>query len=261
MAKWIHELAPKDYTHRNIVFAGGLGEFWNWLPIEGISEAVNDANYQLCAFWACLRDDDSFEEFVDRVNACPLSEPHFKVCAARSGLEAIQPSHDIVGAAIAFFVKYRQSRQGLGKDYVTPTSRVRRGMNEQVSAWLSAVDGLPECHERLRRVEIRNMDCIDFIEAYDHKNALFYLDPPYVHESRSTTTEFGDNEMADEKHIALLDRLLELEGKFMLSGYPSAMYQSAADHGGWSLHTKVIDNKASSKKEKPNRIECLWTNY
>jgi hypothetical protein len=56
LASWLHSLAPPacmnardsndgfGYTHRNIVFAGGLGEFWNWLPYEGISETVNDAN-------------------------------------------------------------------------------------------------------------------------------------------------------------------------------------------------------------------------
>ena len=63
LASWLHSLAPPSvnrdkangYTHRNIVFSGGMGEFWNWGPQTGISEAVNDKNQELVNFWNVLK--------------------------------------------------------------------------------------------------------------------------------------------------------------------------------------------------------------
>jgi DNA adenine methylase len=250
------------YTHRNIVFAGGLGEFWNWLPIEGISETVNDANSLLADFYQVLAKDAWFTDFSIRTAMTPLSQVLWEQCK----LDCRNGSHPcgIVDRAFAFFCCYRMSRQGLGKDYTTPTTpttRTRRGMNEQVSAWLSAVEGLPECHERLRRVEIRNLDCIAFIKKYDHPRALFYCDPPYLHETRSSTGEYGKHEMTPADHTTLLECLARIEGKFMLSGYPSELYAASADDHGWQCHEREIDNKASSAKVKKKQIECVWTNY
>lgn len=271
LANWIHSLAPPScvedsvngYTHRNIAFAGGLGEFWNWNPIEGISETVNDLNCRLYHFYIVLRCPTMFAQFSRLCNLTLLSEPEFQDAEVRQEYEFIGTEYQSPSVAIAhdFFTRIRQSRQGLGKDYTTPTTRTRRGMNEQVSAWLSAVDGLPECHERLRRVEVRNMDAIKFIKTYDHPRALFYCDPPYLHETRSSTGEYGKNEMSTDGHAELLGALSVINGKFMLSGYPSDLYNYAADYHRWKCHEKEIDNKASSAKKKEKKIECVWTNY
>lgn len=260
LAKWLHSLAPASYTHRNIVFGGGLGEFWNWLPIEGISEAVNDTNRDLTILYSVIRSPEWFGEFQRRVSLMPFSDGAFWN-AATSNETYVQMSGAAVDIAASFFIKYRMSRQGLGKDYATPTKRTRRGMNENVSAWLSAVDGLTDCHERLRRVEIRNLDCIEFIKKYDHENALFYCDPPYLHETRSTVGEYGPHEMSAEQHIKLLEFIGGLKGKCMLSGYRSDMYDHYAAAFGWKLHEYETTNKASSSKTKEKRIECCWTNY
>jgi DNA adenine methylase len=267
LAKWLHSLAPPSvqddpvngYTHRLIAFAGGLGEFWNWLPIKGISEAVNDANDDLANFWAVLSHRELFDDFQRIVECMPLCDGLWKESGDLLRADDEIPDRDL-NRAVAFFVRFRQSRQGLGRDYTTPTTRTRRGMNEQVSAWLSAVEGLPECHARLRRVEIRNMDCLKFIDAYDHPRALFYCDPPYVHSTRSTTGEY-QHEMTETQHFDLLKKLAHIKGKFMLSGYHSPMYDGDAERFGWTCHEREIDNKASSAKVKEKKIECCWTNY
>lgn len=265
LAKWIHSLAPPSvidnprngYTHRNIAYAGGLGEFWNWLPVEGISEAVNDRKSELSNFWDVLACPPLFEKLQRLLEATPFSDEYWSWSSMH---DPELDADDAVVCALHFFCKFRMSRQGLGKDYATPTRRTRRGMNENVSAWLSAVEGLPECHERLKRVEIRNMDALDFIHKYDHAQALFYLDPPYLHETRSSTGEY-EHEMTEEDHQKLLFQLSNIEGRFMLSGYHSELYTATALAFGWTCHEKEIDNKASSQKSKPKRIECLWTNY
>lgn len=227
---------------------------------EGVAEYANDLNHSLCRFWRVLADPDLFSEFAERALTTPFSEPHFDAYKVRTALEGAQPSHDDAGAALAFFVVNRQSRQGLGKDFAAPTSRLRRGMNEQVSAWLSAVDGLPEFHSRLRRVEIRNQPAVEFIKELDSPETLFYCDPPYMHETRSSTGEYA-HEMTDEQHGDLLTVLSNIKGKFCLSGYRSQIYDEAADAYGWRRVDFDLPNNASSKKTKERKTESVWMNY
>ena len=67
--------------------------------------------------------------------------------------------------------------------------------------------------------------------------------------------------MTDLEHESLLDTLANLDGKFLLSGYRHPIYDRAARKYGWSRTDILIDNKASSKKSKPKKVECLWANY
>ena len=259
LAPWIIGHMPPHTLYREPFFGGGAVLFRK--PCEGISEAVNDVDCDLTQFWYTMGDSELFQEFRRRVEATPLSEGMFKYSKfLLDGSEACQ-----VSRAWAFFIRYRQSRQGLGKDFATPTCRTRRGMNENVSAWLSAVEGLPEAHARLKRVEIRNMDACEFIEKYDHADALFYCDPPYLHETRHGNGANKDyaHEMTPEDHQRLLECLTWIDGRFILSGYRSRLYDSCAarDINGWRRVQKQIDNKASSKKSKEKKTECLWMNY
>lgn len=258
LATWLHSLAPASYTHRNIVFGGGLGEFWNWLPIEGISEAVNDTNGELINLYEIIANPILFPHFHRSLEFTLFSQVEFETSV---NFAPSAPNIQKVQRAWSFFVKYRLSRQGLGKDYATPTTRTRRGMNENVSAWLSSVDGLPDCHERLRRVEIRNLDCIDFIKKYDHENALFYCDAPYVLSTRRTNGEYGQHEMTDEKHEQLIDTLTRISGKAMVSMYHHPIYDALHLTHGWRFAECETTNKASSCKTKPKAVEVVWMNY
>lgn len=247
-----HYLAPKlipylptGYITRVHPYAGGLSELFAW-PCEGISEIVNDTNEELTNFWSVLR--DASEYFVRAASLTPFSENEFNAGAKYS-------------RALAFFVKIRQSRQGLGKEFATlSVNRTRRGMNEQVSSWLSAVEGLPDVCERLRRVVILNRPALEVIRKYDGPNTFFYLDPPYVHDSRSTKTEYGENEMSDQDHIKLLETLESVKGRFMLSGYPSRLYEVYAPRKWQQCHFS-LPNNASSAKAKERKTECIWMNY
>ncbi len=235
-------------------------KWWiNKLPSseKGCSEVVNDINGDLAVFWSVLAHEGSFSRFQRVVEATAFSEEHWDACKASPEVD------DAIMRAVAFFVRYRQSRQGLGKDFATLSrTRTRRGMNEQVSSWLSAVEGLPEAHDRLKRVVILNRDALGVIKQQDGEKTLFYLDPPNLHETRSSNEEYGEYEMSKEDHQELLKVLRDgLKGKFMLSGYHSEMYDDSADVCQWRCKEKRIDNKASSAKEKQVKTECLWMNY
>ncbi len=131
-------------------------------------------------------------------------------------------------------------------------------MNGNVSEWLSAVDGLPEVHERLRRVPIENMPAIELIPREDASGTLFYCDPPYVHETRASTEAYPF-EMTENQHKELLGVLLECKGKVMLSGYPSRLYDSTL--ADWTRHTFDMPNHIAGGGEKRRMTEVLWCNF
>ena len=99
------------------------------------------------------------------------------------------------------------------------------------------------------------------ISRYDRPHTFFYLDPPYLHETRSSTGEYGPHEMSPEQHEDLLELLGTIRGKFILSGYPSKIYDRQRWRRGWGFESKEIDNKASSAKTKEMKTECLWMNF
>lgn len=225
--------------------------------LQGVSEVVNDVNRRLTNFWRVLQDGDSFAQFMRRLEATPFSQVEWR----ESHNPPTPEGERDVAAAVAFFVFCRQSLAGRMRGFTGITkTRTRRSMNNEVSAWLSAIEGLPAVHARLRRVLILNQDALRTIRKHDTEATLFYLDPPYVHETRVTTGEY-EHEMSLEQHAELLEALAGIRGKFLLSGYRSSLYDRAASEHGWRRTDIEIDNKASSSREKPTMVECVWSNF
>lgn len=249
LAPKIIALMPPHTRYAEPFFGGGSVPLQK--PFEDVAEWANDLDRELTDFWLVLK--ETPDRMLRALWGTPLSTVEFD-----NAVKDLADT-DRVKRATAFFIRARQSRQGLGKDFATPTSRLRRGMNEQVSAWLSAIEGLPEFHERLKRVEIRCQPAVDFIKKLDSEDTLFYADPPYLHETRSSTGEYGKHEMTQEQHHSLLALLRTVKGKVLLSGYRSAMYDDLLSK--WRRVDFEIPNQASSAKVKEIKTECVWCNF
>lgn len=243
---WLHYVEP---------YAGGLAVLLANDP-EGISEVVNDLNSRLTNFWEVLRSGIWFTAFKRLAESTPFSEAEFHDADANSDDPEKGPE-----AAWRFFVLCRQSLSGRMDSFAGITrNRTRRGMNEQVSAWLTAVEGLPAVHQRLRRVLILNRDALDVIRSEDGPRTLFYLDPPYLHETRATTGEYA-HEMTAGQHAELLELLAGIKGRFLLSGYRSDLYDALAARHGWRRHDFDLPNNAAGGKAKRRMTECVWANF
>ena len=236
-------------------YAGGLSVLLANDPV-GISEVANDLNGPLTNFWDVMADPVKFEIFNRRMQATPFSEVEWQRAAERSAFEG-----DPIEEAAGFFIHCRQSLSGRMKGFAgISRTRTRQGQNEQVAAWLSAVEGLPAVHARLKRVLIRNIDGVECIKKEDGKRTLHYVDCPYVHSTRATTGEYA-HEMTDVQHAELLNTLMDIEGRFLLSGYHSELYDKYAKNCGWKVHEFQIANHSSSSKQKQRKCEVVWTNY
>lgn len=263
LAKKIVALMPEHLNYVEPYFGGGAVLFAK--NPEGTSEIVNDINSTLINFWNVLRVTEDFQRFRRACGATPFSdlmwtEANKHILQSGDSKESFL-AQDQVRWAWMFFIRCRQSLSGRMKSFTGITkTRVRRGMNNEVSAWLTAVEGLPEVHARLKRVLILNRKALDVIQEFNHKHTLFYLDPPYLSETR-TSPDVYDYEMTKDDHTELLDLLVRhgLKGKFMISGYRSDLYDRLLN--AWNRHEFDLPNNSSSSKKKERKIECVWTNF
>jgi DNA adenine methylase len=214
---------------------------------------VNDVDAELTNFWRVLAK-DTFNEFRRIVEATPFSETGFVAAGPSTALPAVE-------RAAAFFVRCRQSLAGRGKSFAAISkNRTRRGMQEQVSAWLTAVDGLPEVHALWRRVLILNRDAVEVVDTTDAAGTLYYVDPPYLAETRTAPAVYA-HEMTAADHDRLLNRLTHIQGHFLLSGYRSALYDHYAVTHNWKRHDFELPNNAASGDTKRRMIESVWCNF
>lgn len=262
LAKEIISLMPprSEWLHYVEPYFGGGAVLLDNNP-EGISEVVNDLNYNLMNFWKVLKHKEYFESFQRMIECTPFSKAEWRKAQAWLS-KATNSDLDCIERAADFFVVCRQSLAGRMDTFTSITkTRTRRGMNGEVSAWLSAIEGLPLVHARLKRVVILCEDALDVIRSQDGPQTLFYLDPPYLHETRSTTKEYGEFEMDEHQHYLLLMLLREIEGKFLLSGYNSPLYHQFEVEEGWKRHEFEMPNQAAGGKAKRRMRESVWCNY
>jgi DNA adenine methylase len=253
---WLHYVEP--------YFGGGSVMLAN--DPAGISEVVNDIHEDLTNFWTVLANAKCFEHLHRILQCTPFSKPEW--LAANEAINADHYAETFeanggysVARAAWFFIWCRQSHSGRMKEFAALTrQRCRKKMNEQASAWLNAIEGLPDVHARLKRVVVLNDDALEVIRQQDGSRTLFYLDPPYLHETRTTTGEYA-HEMTAQHHCDLLNALESIEGGFLLSGYRSELYDQAAERNQWTRHETKINNHAAGGKKKRVMTECVWTNF
>lgn len=160
--------------------------------------------------------------------------------------------------AVYFFVINRMSRGGLGNAF-SWQNRQRGGQPGSINEWENAIANLSTVSERLQNVFIFQKDFREVIQNMNSKDTFLYLDPPYLHETRSVKNAY-DHEMSKQDHQDLLDLLKGFEGRFLLSGYDSDLYIDNVGRYCWSTRKRVANN-AGQNKIKQRRVEVLWGNY
>jgi DNA adenine methylase len=112
--------------------------------------------------------------------------------------------------------------------------------------WVNFPDNLVAVIERLQGVVVESRPAMQVMAAHDGPDTLHYLDPPYVHSTRSKAKNSSRknyrHEMLDDDHSKLLDFILSLKGMVVISGYSHPIYETALADGA------------------RERIEALWIN-
>jgi len=260
MAAKILKLFP---PHRVYVepFGGGAGVLFAKEPSP--VEIYNDVNSGLVNLFRVLRDPKQFEQFQRLVSLTPYSRE--EVCSYR---ETWEKCDEDLERAYRWFVVARLSFGGyFGHSWGFAVRASNRGMSETCSTWLSAIEGLPQVHARLMRVQIEHSDFRRIIATYDTPETLFYCDPPYIPATRKSGRY--KHEMTAEDHEELVALILGVKGAVVLSGYRHSAYD-ALERAGWQRHdygttcsaagrTRAtgMQGKGAALRMQP-RTESIW---
>ncbi len=248
---WLLPLLPPCH-HFCEPFGGGASVLLNRDPSP--VETYNDIDGDLVTFFRVLRDKP--DQLIEKLVFTPFSREEFRKAYEMRGRADLP---DIERARL-FFVRAEQVRIGLAQ---TSTAgrwawcklTTRRGMSGSVSRWLNRIDALWAVSERLRRVQIENRDAIEVIQQYQSPDTLFYLDPPYPHESRGDIHSYA-YEMTEKDHKGLAEVLHSIQGKVAISGYRSPLSERL--YGDW---TRIDAPQTIIHSVKKPRMESVWINY
>lgn len=249
--QWIVPLLPKHEIYCE-PFGGAASVLLN-KPKSG-REIFNDLEPSIFNLMKVVR--DKYEEFLEIVINIPYErsvyEKHRSVYFSDSfsGLSDVE-------RAVTTYVSKRMSRGGLCGTFCWSDRMYSTGPAE-VHCWNSSFKNLPLIHERLQGVEMFNRDGLEVIRDSDSVDTLFYVDPPYLHSTRSSPNLYI-YEMKQAQHESLLECLVNLKGRVALSGYRSKLYDEKLN--GWQCITKDTANHSSHLANKERKTECLWVNY
>src|SRR5260364_103264 len=125
-----------------------------------------------------------------------------------------------------------RAQMGFGSAGATKTSAgfkldVKHHAGSHQRAWAQLPHRLQDFGLRLQGVLLENRSALQVLRDHDTPETLFYVDPPYLHETRCLSGAVYRYEMSAADHTELLDALCSLKGSVVLSGYPHSLYDKA----------------------------------
>ena len=222
-------------------------------------DVYNDINEGLYLFFKLLRDEETKNKLISQIQLTPYSREEFYSCRDTYQEDDI----DDIEKARRFYIKTMQSFSSIGKSWSYSKNKSRRGISQAVSKYLGNVDdNMIALINRLREIQVENLDIIELIIKYDSSDTLFYLDPPYIAETRTVSNVY-DKEMPLEKHEELVDYLCKVKGKVVLSGYDNLVYDKLISNGWIKENIGTYANRNGDKDNKKTKLkdEFIWLNF
>lgn len=214
------------------------------------AEIYNDLDGEIVNLFRVLRDRGA--ELREQLALTPFAREEYA--------GAYEPTEDPVERARRTVIK---SYQGFGSTSTMHVSGFRANSNRSHTTpahdWANYPACIPALVDRLQGVVIEQRPAGEVIAAHDSPSTLIYVDPPYVHGTRSQGNTSCikhkyRHEMTDDDHRALAEQLHEVEGMVVLSGYPSPLYDCEL-YPDWER----VERQTMADGARP-RQEVVWIN-
>ena len=249
IAKYILPLMPTHICFCE-VFGGGASLLFAKQPSR--VEIYNDVDSAVVQFFRVFQDIESFKHFKHKCFYTPYSRKLFYEYR-----DTWQQQSDPIEKVYRWFIVQKMAFNAM---FHNPIPSFYSHDNK-ANNLKNTVDMLDSYVERLRSVQIENDTWDRIIDRYDTTTTLFYIDPPYLPSTRKSKDMYV-HEMSSGDHEKLVDKLKDVTGKVLLSGYPNTLYNSL----GWrQSEMKTVATSVARKGNEGNknkqRVECLWYNY
>jgi DNA adenine methylase len=180
------------------VFGGGLAVLYAkpQLTCKECVEVVNDLNGELINLHQQIRNrPETLSIYLNQL--LPSRDIFLQIRDKR-----LRPRNDIERASHYLYLLTYSFGANMGA-FAMAKGRKPKRIVRDFNVW----------SRRLKRVQIENLDFEKLIKEYDHKDSLFYLDPPYF----KTENYYKNVDFGKDGHARLRDALAKIEGKFILS--------------------------------------------
>jgi DNA adenine methylase len=234
-----------DHTLYASVFAGGAAEFFAKEPSE--IEILNDTNKELMNFYQVVK-----TKFIDLEKMIKISLHSRSLHQDAAVIYAAPHLFTDIQRAWAVWILATQSFSSM-LDGTWGYDKSRNQTTKKVES--KKVTFTEEYAIRLQNVQLECADALYIIKSRDTAGSFFYCDPPYFN---SDCGHYGGYSQVD--FTRLLHALADIEGKFLLSSYPSDGLNEFTKARGWhsiQFESQVSVNKGSGKK----KIEVMTANY
>lgn len=218
-------------------FCGGAA-VWQQKPPSEL-EVLNDLDGNIINFFRMLRERP--KELIRAIELTPYSRDEYRLSR--------QPGGDDLELARRFYVYLWQSFGATPKG--NSGWRFQHSDNGyNVAHHFAKTDHLWQVVDRLKGVQIENDDALSVIRRFDTPETLFYCDPPYLPETRERNGRYKE-EVTKEYHCQLAATLNSIQGKAIISGYQSQLYDEL--YAGW----RRVE-KRTATNGRAIATECLW---
>jgi len=253
IAPWIIGNLPE---HRVYVEPYGGGASVLLRKRRCYSEVYNDLDGEVVNVFRVLQNPETAAQLRELLHLTPFARDEFRL-----SFNDDETVSDVERARRTIML----SLMGFGADAMLRLSTGFRAVSNRSGTtpahdWANYPDCIPAFVERLRGVVIENRDALEIIAQHDSPSTLFYVDPPYVHDTRSRKTNRKSgrlkahgyrHEMTDDEHRALAATLHQVSGRVAISGYHSPLYDEL--YGDWQSVEKPTHADGAR-----DRLEVLW---
>ena len=251
-AAWIAEHMPR-FRHFVEVCGGTLAVFFALKPNPRCMYTVSDLYGDIVNYYKVIRDQP--QALFRLLKRTPYARQEFLDVREipKEGISDLERARMwFVGQQMSFGGSRHAWSRGAEAQKSGPPCR-------QISKWATYLKQIVYFAKRLRGAQIENRDIFEMFDSYDANDALFYIDPPYVPETRGCKNNYKQEQDLDF-HKRLVARMLTLKGGWVLSGYDHPVYQPLVDAGCKVVRRTVRITCSSTKKEKGSlyREEVLW---
>ena len=213
------------------------------------AEVYNDLDADIVNLFRVLRDPATAGRLIHVLELTAFSRDEFR-SAYEISSDPVERARRLVVLCFQGFGSNAHARRATGF-----RSNSSRSGTTPAYDWAHYPDALRVTVERLRGVVIENRPALEVMAQHDREDAVHYVDPPYVQETRARfdAQRAYVHELDDNGHTDLLAFLPNLKGAVLLSGYPHASYDAALP--GW----RRLEKSSHADGARP-RVEVLWLN-
>lgn len=251
LAPWIISHFPK---HKVYVEAFGGGGSVLMRKERSYSEVYNDVWDIVVNVFQVLRNPAQAAELEKQIRLTPYSRSEFMFCGDQDIALVTDPVEKARRTILRSFAGFGSA--STNSTYSTGfRANANRNGTTPAHDWSNWPDSIKLFVQRLQGVVIESKDYKSVIAQQDSPDTLFYLDPPYKHETRNMKRGNAAyaHEMTDSDHETLCHTANAITGMAIISGYDNEMYNDLLK--GWYRSERHALADGARK-----RTEVLWIN-